>query len=73
MFYLLIFEDDIHKSKNSVLFICNHNSERSQMAKRLLKSLYIKYYDVYSPGSNPSTVNPYAVKVLEEVNVDIIP
>lgn len=61
----------VHKSKKEVLFICNHNSARSQMAEGLLKSLNGEYYDVYSAGSNPSTVNPYAVKVLEEVNVDI--
>ncbi len=61
----------LQKSKEKVLFICNHNSARSQMAEGLLKSLYGEYYDVYSAGSNPSTVNPYAVKVLEELNVDI--
>lgn len=61
----------IQKSKEKVLFLCNHNSARSQMAEGILKSLYGEYYDVYSAGSNPSTVNPYAVKVLEELNVDI--
>lgn len=61
----------IQKSKEKVLFLCNHNSARSQMAEGILKSSYGEYYDVYSAGSNPSTVNPYAVKVLEELNVDI--
>nr|WP_319372861.1 arsenate reductase ArsC [uncultured Methanobacterium sp.] len=61
----------VPKFKKKVLFICNHNSARSQMSEGLLKSLYGTYYDVYSAGSNPSSVNPYAVRVLEEVGIDI--
>jgi len=41
------------------------------MGEGLLKSLYGKFYDVYSAGSNPSSVNPYAVRVLEEMGIDI--
>jgi arsenate reductase (thioredoxin) len=41
------------------------------MAEGLLKSLYGGYYDVYSAGSNPTSVNPYAIKVLAEIGVDI--
>ena len=57
--------------KEKVLIICNHNSARSQIAEGLLKSLYGEYYDVYSAGSDPTTVNPYAIKVLVEIGVDI--
>jgi len=57
--------------REKVLFICNHNSARSQMAEGLLKSLYGEYYDVYSAGSNPSILNPYAIKVMSEVGIDI--
>jgi arsenate reductase (thioredoxin) len=46
-------------------------TKRSQMAGRFLKSLYGEHYDVYSAGTNPNIVNPYAVKVLEELSVDI--
>jgi arsenate reductase len=59
------------KLKEKVLIICYHNSARSQMAEGLLKSLYGGYYNVYSAGSNPTTVNPYAIKVLAEIGVDI--
>jgi arsenate reductase len=59
------------KIKRKVLFICNHNLARSQIAEGLLKSLYGEYYEVYSAGSNPTIVNPYAIKVLEEISVDI--
>jgi len=60
-----------HKLKEKVLIICNHNSARSQMAEGLLKSLYGEYYDVYSAGSNPTSVNPNAIIVLAEIGVDI--
>ena len=59
------------QTKEKVLFLCNQNSARSQMAEGLLKSLYGENFEVYSAGSNPGNVNPYAVKVLEEVGVDI--
>lgn len=59
------------QNKSTVLFICNHNSARSQMAEGLLKSLHGEYYEVRSAGSNPTDVNSYAVKVLAEVGVDI--
>ena len=54
-----------------MLIICNHNSARSQIAEGLLKSLYDEYYDVYSAGSIPTSVNPYAIQVLTEIGVDI--
>ncbi len=50
--------------REKVLIICNHNSTRSQIAEGLLKSLYEEYYEVYSAGSNPTTVNSYAINVL---------
>ncbi|MGB7969290.1 MAG: arsenate reductase ArsC [Methanobacterium sp.] len=59
------------KLREKVLIICNHNSARSQIAEGLLKSLYGEYYEVYSAGSQPTTVNIYAIKVLEEIGVDI--
>jgi arsenate reductase len=57
--------------KEKVLFLCNHNSSRSQMAEGLLKSLYGEFYDVNSAGNEPNTLNPYAVQVMAEVGVDI--
>jgi arsenate reductase len=59
------------KSKDKVLIICNHNSARSQIAEGLLKSIYGEYYQVYSAGSNPTTVNPLAIKVMAEIGIDI--
>lgn len=57
--------------KEKILFICTHNSARSQMAEGIMKSLYGEYYDVYSAGTVPSEVNPYAIKVMSEIGLDI--
>lgn len=59
------------KNKISVLFVCTHNSARSQMAEALLNSLYGDRFIAYSAGTEPSGVSPYAVKVMKEVGVDI--
>ncbi|MBI4813237.1 MAG: arsenate reductase ArsC [Methanobacterium sp.] len=40
------------KVRERVLFLCNHNSARSQMAEGLLISLYGEHYEAYSAGSN---------------------
>ena len=60
-----------NKKKQKVLFICTHNSARSQMAEGLLRALYGDQYDVYSAGTQPTKVNPYAVKVMSEIGIDI--
>jgi arsenate reductase (thioredoxin) len=56
--------------KLHVLFICTHNSARSQMAEALLRSIYGDKYDVYSAGTNPTKINLYAIKVLSELGID---
>ena len=57
--------------KKKVLFICTHNSTRSQIAEGLLRAMYGNRYEVYSAGTQPSRVNPYAIKVMAEVGIDI--
>lgn len=57
--------------KKRVLFICTHNSARSQIAEGLLNALYNDRYKAYSAGTEPSTVNPLAVQVIEEIGIDI--
>lgn len=54
-----------------VLFICTHNSARSQMAEGLLMALYGGRYEAHSAGTEPSSINPYAVKVMAEIGIDI--
>lgn len=57
--------------KKKVIFICTQNSARSQMAEGLLRSLYGDYFEVFSAGTNPLGVNPYAIRVMDEIGVDI--
>jgi len=58
-------------AKTSVLFVCTHNSARSQMAEGLLRDRYGDQYDVYSAGTERTHVRPLATLVMEEVNVDL--
>jgi len=57
--------------KKRVLFICTHNSARSQMAEGFLSAFYGDKYEAYSAGTEPTKVNPYAVKVMAETGIDI--
>jgi arsenate reductase (thioredoxin) len=54
-----------------VLFLCTHNSSRSQMAEGLLRARGGKHYAVYSAGTHPRTVHPLAVKAMAELGIDI--
>ncbi|MGD6807510.1 MAG: arsenate reductase ArsC [Candidatus Bathyarchaeia archaeon] len=58
-------------SKPVILFICTHNSARSQMAEALLRHIYGDKYEVYSAGTNPTKVNPFAIKAMAEIGIDI--
>ena len=57
--------------KQMVLFICTHNSARSQMAEGLLNALYGDRFDAFSAGTEKTRVNPHAVKVMAEIGIDI--
>ena len=57
--------------KKRVLFICTHNSCRSQMAEALLRHRYGDTYESFSAGTSPSRVNPWAIRALGELGVDI--
>ena len=57
--------------KLRVLFLCVHNSARSQMAEGLLRALGGDRFDVFSAGSEPTSVNPFAIRVLRDAGIDI--
>jgi arsenate reductase (thioredoxin) len=57
-------------TKRKVLFICTHNSARSQMAEGLLRNIYGDKYEVFSAGTNPTNINPLAIKALAELGID---
>ena len=58
-------------SKERVLFLCTGNSCRSQMAEGLLRAMAGDRFEVASAGTHPSTVNPIAVRVMEEAGIYI--
>jgi arsenate reductase len=58
-------------AKSKVLFLCTHNSARSQIAEGVLRHLHDDKYEVFSAGTNPTQVNPLAIKVMAEIGVDI--
>ena len=57
--------------KTKILFLCTHNSARSQIAEGLLRQLYSEKYEVFSAGTNPTHVHPLAIKVMAEIGIDI--
>jgi len=57
--------------KSTVLFVCTHNSSRSQMAEGFLRYLYGDYYNVHSAGTEPSGVSPLAIRVMDETGISI--
>ncbi len=54
-----------------ILFLCTHNSSRSQMAEGLLRARGDGAYDVFSAGTEPRMVHPLAIKVMQELGIDI--
>ena len=57
--------------KDKVLFVCVHNSARSQMAEALLKKMADDRFEVESAGLEPGKLNPLAVEVMKEIGIDI--
>jgi len=57
--------------KIKVLFICVHNSARSQMAEAFLNQIAGDRFEVESAGLEPGTLNPIVVDVMKEIGIDI--
>lgn len=57
--------------KPKVLFLCTHNSARSQMAEAFVKKYAGDLIEVKSAGLEPDRVNPLATRVMEEVGCDM--
>ena len=60
----------MHK-RQKVLFVCTHNSARSQMAEGLLRAFYGDSYEAYSAGTVATKVNPFAIEAMKEIGIDI--
>lgn len=57
--------------KKKVLFICIHNSARSQMAEAFLNHLCGDQFEAHSAGLEPGKLNPIVIEAMKEVGIDI--
>jgi arsenate reductase len=57
--------------KRRVLFLCTHNSARSQMAEGFLRALAGDRFDVASAGTEATRIHPLAIRAMNEVGVDL--
>lgn len=57
--------------KKGVLFLCTGNSCRSQMAEGFVKKMLSKDLNIFSAGLEPKGIHPMAVKVMQEIGLDI--
>jgi arsenate reductase (thioredoxin) len=59
------------EKKPRVLFLCTHNSARSQMAEGTLRNLTGDRFEVHSAGTEATLVRPLAIQAMEEIGIDI--
>ena len=64
-------ENQSSTAPQRVLFLCTHNSSRSQMAEGLLRARGGTRYLVFSAGTHPRKVHPLAIKAMAELGIDI--
>ncbi len=60
-----------HSNPIRVLFVCTHNSARSQMAEGWLRALGGDRFQVCSAGTQATRVNPFAIRAMAEVGIDL--
>ena len=57
--------------RSRVLFLCTHNSARSQMAEGLLRHLAGDRFEAHSAGTEATQVRPLAIRAMDEIGVNI--
>jgi arsenate reductase len=57
--------------RRRVLFLCTHNSARSQMAEGLLRALAGDRFEAASAGTEATRVHPLAIRVMDEIGIDL--
>jgi arsenate reductase len=57
--------------KKRVLFVCIHNSARSQMAEAFLNQVCGEVFEAHSAGLEPGKLNPIVVEAMQEIGIDI--
>ena len=58
-------------NKQRVLFLCTHNSARSQMAEGLLRAVGGQQFEAFSAGTEATHVRPLAIRAMAELGIDI--
>jgi len=58
-------------SKQNILFVCVHNSARSQMAEAFLNQVCSEQFHAHSAGLEPGKLNPIVVEAMQEIGLDI--
>jgi len=58
-------------TKKKVLFMCVHNSARSQMAEAFLNDMCGEQFESHSAGLEPGKLNPIVVEAMQEIGLDI--
>jgi arsenate reductase len=59
------------RKRPQVLFLCTHNTARSQMAEAFLKKHAGDRFEVYSAGFEPADINAFTRRVMEEAGLDL--
>ena len=57
--------------RKKILFICTHNSARSQIAEALVNNIYGDRFEAFSAGTEKTFVKPLAIEALKDINIDI--
>ncbi len=60
-----------HERRRRVIFVCTHNSARSQMAEGMLRAWGGDRFEVFSAGTEATGVRPEAITVMNEIGIDI--
>jgi arsenate reductase len=66
-----ITREESSRKRQVILFICTHNSARSQMAEGYLRARHGDIFEVHSAGTEVRGVNPVAIAVMSEIGIDI--
>ena len=63
--------DPTAPGRRRVLFLCTHNSARSQMAQGLLRTRGADRFEAFSAGTEATEVRPLAIRAMDEIGIDI--